>query len=107
MYLAVHLVPLLLFKRKHLKEQYTLYLFSPTRELLKVLVNFCKSILFAGGYTALVRRTVCLVCANCKFVGGTFGSNCSIQHDRCYGCQHHFAVLTRQSTIIDSSIHFE
>ena len=62
MYLVVHLVPLLLFKRKHLKR-------NPGKELSKFLLAFVKSLLFAGGYTALVRRTVCFVSQNFKFVG--------------------------------------
>jgi hypothetical protein len=49
----------------------TLALVSPAKELLKLVVNFTKSILFAGGYTALVRRTVCFFCLNYKFIGST------------------------------------
>lgn len=42
---------------------------SPRKEILKLIIAFTKSILFAGGYTALVRRIVCLVSKNYKFIG--------------------------------------
>lgn len=44
-------------------------LFSPVREVLKLLLAFTKSMLFAGGYTMLVRRFVCLITKNYKFFG--------------------------------------
>ena len=54
MYLLVHLIPLLTLKRKKLMN-------NPGHELSKVLVGFVKSLLFAGGYSMIVRRTVCFL----------------------------------------------
>lgn len=61
MYLIVHLLPLLIFKRKKLINKYWSYHFSPAQEIKKLIVGFVKSLLFAGGYSMLVRRTICFL----------------------------------------------
>lgn len=59
MYLLVHIIPLLTVKRKRLIKKYPLCLPSPVEEIRKLIVGFIKSLLFSGGYSMLVRRTIC------------------------------------------------
>ena len=74
MYLLVHLIPLLLFKRKKLKQKYSFSLPSPLAELKKFLKGFVKSMLFAGGYSMLIRRTVCFVTTHVQFTHCTLSA---------------------------------
>lgn len=104
MYLVVHLVPFLLFKRKHVKRKYPLTLVSPKKEILKLLAGFVKSLLFAGGYTALVRRTVCFVSQHHKFVGCTFLFIIRFEHDSSYRGKRDSYLRASESSIIDSPV---
>lgn len=61
MYLIVHLLPLLVFKRRKLINKFYLSLPSPIPEIKKLIFGFVKSLLFAGGYSMLVRRTICFL----------------------------------------------
>ncbi len=81
--------------------------FSPGKELSKFLLAFVKSLLFAGGYTALVRRTVCFVSQNFKFVGCNIISYLRFQPDSCHRGQCHSYLLTGKQTIINSIILLE
>lgn len=39
----------------------------PVQELTKLAIAFVKSMLFAGGYTMIVRRTICFLTHHYKF----------------------------------------
>ena len=48
---------------------------SPKKEILKLIVAFVKSMLFAGGYSALVRRSICFYTTVHNSQGGKFKVN--------------------------------
>ena len=56
-------------QKKENQQEVSFSPFSPAKELRKFLIGFLKSLLFAGGYTCLVRRIVCLVTQHHKFAG--------------------------------------
>lgn len=71
MYLLVHIIPILMFKRKKTMEKYNLIQYSPIKELSTVTLNFVKSMLFAGGYSMLARRIICLLTKYYKYDSGS------------------------------------
>jgi len=60
MYIPIHIVPFLLFKRKKLMKKYSQTLCSPLPELFKLAKSYTKSVLFAASYTGLLSLFLCL-----------------------------------------------
>jgi len=56
-----------MFKRKKVIKKYNFIYNSPKSELAKLFIGFIKSLLFAGGYSFLIRRIVCFVTKYYKY----------------------------------------
>ena len=58
-YIPIHVLPLLLFKRKQFVQKYPLSPLSPVGELLKLILGIVRSVLFGAGYYSSYKWIKC------------------------------------------------
>ena len=76
-------------------------LFSPKKEIIKLLIAFLKSMIFAGGYSALVRYQVCWWTMLKNYDSSKWISNLSIIFVRSNNIGNNSDILTPRPTVLN------